>query len=356
MQKRKKVDDTRNVAANNNNKSVETEIGLKQSLIKTRNTIRKKFQDLHNEKQTLSERISQKYKPIIDPIKSLSNDNRKNIPEKDESTPIKSEIKNESDSIFKTAFPSYRRKLFVKPKKLSFESNNSAIDDMQVDNNDDVEENSVKQKIREQVKQISSADKDNVYGIRSHDGELYMGKDPIRIKSDNNQMNYYIKNKKFPVTPGLSDLLLMNNPPFYTNQDLKTYKDMLTLTNAHKKSYKSNGLIRRSKSSVKYNKIITQLYPEKNSSTKRKSKGNEFDESVEGRGVKWWQQQQLKKPQTAYKTFNKSGVYDYKYWDNPNELVDRLRLLVSSQTAGHTGHNNEIIAIIEELREAKIIV
>lgn len=43
------------------------------------------------------------------------------------------------------------------------------------------------------------------------------------------------------------------------------------------------------------------------------------------------------------------------YWDDPNELIERLRLLTSSTSAGHTGHNNEIISIIEELREANII-
>lgn len=46
----------------------------------------------------------------------------------------------------------------------------------------------------------------------------------------------------------------------------------------------------------------------------------------------------------------------YTYWDNPNELVDRLRLLVASQAAGHTGHVNEISSIVEELREAAVIV
>ena len=47
---------------------------------------------------------------------------------------------------------------------------------------------------------------------------------------------------------------------------------------------------------------------------------------------------------------------DYVYWDDPNELVDRLRVLISSQHAGHTNHNNEIISIIGELREAGIII
>lgn len=46
------------------------EMGLKQSLIKTRNAIRKKFQDLHSEKQSTKQRISEKYEPIIEPIKS----------------------------------------------------------------------------------------------------------------------------------------------------------------------------------------------------------------------------------------------------------------------------------------------
>ena len=43
------------------------------------------------------------------------------------------------------------------------------------------------------------------------------------------------------------------------------------------------------------------------------------------------------------------------YWNDANELVNRLRLLTASTAAGHTGHNNEIAAIVEELREAEII-
>lgn len=46
---------------------------------------------------------------------------------------------------------------------------------------------------------------------------------------------------------------------------------------------------------------------------------------------------------------------DYVYWDDANELVDRLRLLFSSRSAGHNGHDNEILSIIEELRESNII-
>lgn len=46
---------------------------------------------------------------------------------------------------------------------------------------------------------------------------------------------------------------------------------------------------------------------------------------------------------------------DYRHWDDPNELVDRLQLLIASKQAGNTGHDNEIISILEELKEAGII-
>lgn len=43
------------------------------------------------------------------------------------------------------------------------------------------------------------------------------------------------------------------------------------------------------------------------------------------------------------------------YWDDPNELVDRLKLLIASKTAGNTNLDNEILSIIEELKEAGVI-
>lgn len=46
---------------------------------------------------------------------------------------------------------------------------------------------------------------------------------------------------------------------------------------------------------------------------------------------------------------------EYKYFDDFNEIVNRLKLLMASQLAGNTGVNNEIVSVIEELKEAKII-
>lgn len=60
--------------------------------------------------------------------------------------------------------------------------------------------------------------------------------------------------------------------------------------------------------------------------------------------------------QIDYMLVNKNNKStELTYWNDPNELVDRLRLLLSSKNAGHSSHNNEIVSITEELREANII-
>lgn len=49
--------------------------------------------------------------------------------------------------------------------------------------------------------------------------------------------------------------------------------------------------------------------------------------------------------------YNVNDRIIYEYFDDPNELCDRLRLLTSSRAAGNTNHMQEINSIIEELRE-----
>ncbi len=39
------------------------------------------------------------------------------------------------------------------------------------------------------------------------------------------------------------------------------------------------------------------------------------------------------------------------YYNNVNKLVDRLRLLWESKQAGHSGLDNEIVAVTDELRK-----
>lgn len=46
----------------------------------------------------------------------------------------------------------------------------------------------------------------------------------------------------------------------------------------------------------------------------------------------------------------------HEQWDDPNELVERLRLLVASVAADNNSHNNEMQSINEKLTEEGILL
>lgn len=49
------------------------------------------------------------------------------------------------------------------------------------------------------------------------------------------------------------------------------------------------------------------------------------------------------------------GKFNYVYYDNLNELVERLKILYANSISGNTSHVNEINSIVEELRESRVI-
>lgn len=169
------------------------------------------------------------------------------------------------------------------------------------------------------LKIINTAKHDPKYGVHKQNDLYLIGKTEVKFETN----NIIVANESFPLSVGLLSLLFLKKPESYSETDKGHYKQIITLTNIHKTS---NGRMRGDYKNYKYKQIIAPLF------------------AKVGRSL-----------ETNFMEFQENERTLYKYWDDPNELVDRLRLLVASQSAGHTGHNNEIIGIIEELREAKII-
>lgn len=157
---------------------------------------------------------------------------------------------------------------------------------------------------------------DTTYGIRREDSKFYIGDKEVEIDAN----DVIIGNKTYKGTKGLWELLTLKRPTNHTQSDLETYKEILVLTNAHLKNYKPGAPLSSNKH-TKYTDIIKPMF------------------KTVGEGLR-------------QVTGNK---IDYVYWNDPNELVNRLRLLWLSRNAGNTGVNNEIDSIIEELRESNII-
>jgi hypothetical protein len=158
-----------------------------------------------------------------------------------------------------------------------------------------------------------STDVDRTYGPKKLvNGDITLGDKEVKFT----QRIILIDEAAYPLTSGLIQLLFLKTPIVYTDNDLNVYKSILIQTSAH---LTTSGKIRNT-NCKKYKNIISKLFP---------TGGGELSMKVQKNNL--------------------------VYWDDPNELVDRLRLLLASKSAGNTGVSNEIISIFEELREVGLI-
>lgn len=228
--------------------------------------------------------------------------------------------------------------------------------------------------VREYVDSSFKTDRDldNTHGL-THDVETEkwkIGNSQVDFEGD----NIKIGNVMYKGTPGLYELLFFQDPRGYSNKDLGEYMDILKRTNAYRRNYNPEDQIQGT-TDPKYLTIIKPFLIEKKilkpgkSPTKSVSSISKVASAL--KPAKSPSKSLSSASQVAYalrrpitrQTSKKGGTLlnlsnkkvDYVYFDDINELVNRLKLLVASQNAGHTGHSNEIVSILEELREAEII-
>lgn len=170
--------------------------------------------------------------------------------------------------------------------------------------------------VGEFVKGHRDVDLDRTYGVI----QGRMGSQPIEIAKD----WIRVGGREFEPTHGLMNLIFLKKPAGYSSSELKTYIEILRITNAH---LTSTGRIKNPRT-YKYKNIIQPALG-----------------GASGSGVAI--DINHKEVTTAER--------EYIYFDDINEIVDRLRLLIASTNAGNTSHRNEIVSIISELRERGVI-
>lgn len=199
---------------------------------------------------------------------------------------------------------------------------------------------------------------DHTYGVRFNpvtdkfkigDSELDFAKEDIVITTPlGHQLTY-------PGTPGLYELLFKKEPIGAKASDETQYRDIVNRTNAARRHYNAEEQI-QGNTGKKYASTVKRILASKPKPPGKKSRTHS---STYGARTP------LTRSRTSSLTHKGGAVIqmlnlhnkkvEYVPWKNPNTLVDRLRILLSSQAAGHTGHTNEIIYLINELRSAKII-
>lgn len=166
---------------------------------------------------------------------------------------------------------------------------------------------------------------------------------------------------RYKGTEGLYNLVFYDDPKA-TKEDREAYRHLLSNCGAHQ-----NTLGRlKGTNRTKYINVIKPLFtesvfkkpaiPKPTESVRRRAysttsppttplepsrrRSSSYSSPTKGKGLRL--------------TYNSKPV-EYLFWDDVNELVDRLKLLMASKNAGNTSLDNEIVAIINELKEANII-
>lgn len=310
---------------------------VKEQLIKAVKSIKQKLKGMRDEEDETEMKFRKVFRPISEPMKIISD-------------------------VLRTANDSDCENKYVKSSNTSIDEyfqdtlDNTAYDQITPKNLDDIY-NDFKTPIKSEKINIETDEiiprwmfdekivgENNIlnvpFGIRSSSKQLMMGNEPVKFTEFGtgiNKMNLaIIGDKKYEITPGVKELLLRKNPNcnIVAEKDMLVYKDILNNTHAHRRNFNPAEQIKGDRSN-KYCHIIKRLFSE---TTKKDSN----DKPIKHGG---------KLP--SLKKYRKNT--DFVYWDDPNELVERLKLLIASRDAGNNNHDNEIISIIEELGEAKII-
>lgn len=359
-----------------------------KELFKARKAIRQKYLTLKSDIAQTQSQLEKSFKPISEPLQKLLQTVE----------PIKAESKIKGESISthltKKEIPqsspySYSKKEEQKPferylplTSLSFlddtystiptnltetETFDTSLDNTVIENDDDLEQ--TRQEIlnitqtpfyvdylqtfdplpRTFIDESIRGDEekfDRYYGLK-HDNKtnfFVLGKTPVQIVGPDIQL----QGLTYKGTPGLYELLFKKVPIGYKDSDLEQYMDILKRTNAYRRNFEPDAQIQGSQS-AKYRNVIRPYLIEHNilkdvglPSTifsKPKPPGRRPRKPLKFGGI----------------VKLTSNPIDYIYYDNLNELVDRLRLLVASTASGNNSHYLEINSIIEELKEAKVI-
>lgn len=345
----------------------ERERTVKRNIIKTAREIRKKFLELKRGLHDEEVALRKSYEPIVQPVKEILTKIKENpkpitftstpfpftpikAPPPPQQQPLlfqfpKPKIKQEKLTPNKYREDVYEAKTdFEDSSPLSITDLRSEVEDMEKQGAIDEYLESYAELPRNYVlKYYHNTDGepiDQQYGLKLDQTveKWYLGNSEVKI--DKNDI--IVNNVRYEGTPGLYELLFMEKPRdnLITSEDVINYRNIAKFTNLFKKNFDSKQGIPRNIG--KYNTYIKKPKTESTSSSSSRPITRQRKLSAQHGGSGF------------VKTFNKSKK-EYIYFDNFNELVNRLRLLFAAEKAGNNSVNNEIISIIEELKEANII-
>ncbi|KYN14720.1 hypothetical protein ALC57_13063 [Trachymyrmex cornetzi] len=295
-----------------------------KEIAKTSDSIRKKYRVLKTGKMDEDIALERHFKPIVDPLKQIvenTADSSKDpimietiFSREDEEPKLKRKRPSALyDNPIQASMPV--KSMLNRSKTIPALNEMSEIIQPHELSHDHVP--SVEEIFEKYMKAVLSGKKavniDVVYGVYFNDEGTMLGDKRITLHKND---DIIIDGKRYDGTAGLYKFIFIKfpNESICTDDDVHTYRSILLTTNAHRRGHSPSNQVMGSKG-YKYKNIIAPLVLDKKVGTGINKKAN--------------------LPRTM--TLNDNKI-DYIHWDDPNEIVDRLRLLEASRQAGHNGH------------------
>ena len=309
-------------------------------LEESRKAVKQKYDILKKDKASINRILNETFKPITTPLEKLVN-----ITENNNVSSSKKKEDQEKNAAVKREKLSFSVKKEIEPNE--FQTNNTdddyssdtTLDYVSSDDNDKLSQTIIDKKDHDgdvdeiAVIMANEKDLDKLFGVRKINNKYFLGKKEIFIRDG----KILVGENKYDKTDGLIELIFKRAPKIdlITIDDGTAYTDILLLTHVYKTKFEEDGEIFNYNSKKLREIIIPLITGQKKRFVKKTGAGNVLPRFKVARRY--------------------PSLTNYVYWDDPNELVDRLRLLIAEKSAGNNAHINEIHSIIEELKEGGYI-
>lgn len=267
---------------------------LKEELVKLTTSVRDKYKALKRDKDEMQRYFEATAKPIVTPLQRA----------------VAESVKEAALVKTTTSPPSIKEESLKKEDQVDEET-----DDLNQTFDTSTQTDSLQYYLSKLSMPERDADLDLMYGVRPDGkGGTVIGDSKIIFTKN----KIYVRQRSYDISEGLLELLFMQKPDknLIDTSDLKSYKDILERTNAHRQMYSAEKPLNANRGK-KYKSVISALF------------GPPQSHEASGKGL------------------------DH---NDVNTLVNRLRVLILSQRAGHTAHDKEINRIVHYLRINNIIM
>ena len=177
---------------------------------------------------------------------------------------------------------------------------------------------------------------DTEFGIRSLKDGYFIGSRKVDV-IDGELVYGDGAGPRYELTPGLWELVTKRQPVGYTDGDLENYAEIILDTNVYKaRNCPESNKLKVAKTQ-KYKQIIVPILQKLNILKDTDERKKRFST---GKGLQ-------------KRVIPNNNKIEYVYWDNLDELLERLHVLYGELKSGNTNLaiGNEIISIVQEFKE-----